>query len=62
MMGNGIGRASSVVVNVWGENFFLCPLKLGIWGPVNQSDKRQVSKRKTKFIYMSDIHMHKSAQ
>ena len=44
------------------RKFFLCPLKLAIWGPVNQSDKRQVSNRKTEFIYMYGIHMHKSAQ
>lgn len=48
-----MGTARSIVMNVKEEKFFLYPLRFSIWGPVNQTDHRQVSRRKDRvYLYM----------
>lgn len=48
-----MGTARSIVMNVKEEKFFLCPLRFSIWGPVNQTDHGQVSRRKDRvYLYM----------
>lgn len=48
-----MGTARSIVMNVKEEKFFLYPLRFSIWGPVNQTDHGQVSRRKDRvYLYM----------
>lgn len=56
MVGCGVGTACDVIVNVKEEKDFLYFFRFSIWGPVTQTDKGQVSKRKT-VIYTCDMHM-----
>lgn len=48
-----MGTARSIVMNVKEEKFFLYPRRFSIWGPVNQTDHGQVSRRKDRVsLYM----------